>query len=82
MALISGADFSGVTRLPRTLLYSGGVDPFFPPTQAQSLAAVAKQAGLPVELRSVGDSGHLLLADDVLEEAVKWLLAPPPAAQP
>lgn len=82
MVLISGGDFAEVTRLPRTLMYSGGVDPFFTPAQAQSAAGAARKAGLPVELRTVNDAGHLLLADDVLEEAVKWMLSPPANAGP
>lgn len=87
VALISGSDFNGLTKLPRTRLYSGGVDPFFPPDQAKTSYDAAHKAGLPVELRSAPDSGHLLLADDVLEEAIMWMLnggsnAAPPGTSP
>lgn len=79
MTLFAGGDFSNVAALPRTLLYSGGVDPFYPKTQAQSAVAAAKTTGLPVELRIVEDAGHLLIANDKLDEAVKWMLDGPAA---
>lgn len=77
MALFSGGDFSEVTRLPRTLMFAGGVDPFYPPATARTAALAAQRNHLPVELHMDDQAGHLLLVDDALDEAVKSLLQPP-----
>jgi predicted esterase len=76
MVLIAGSNLGNVKKLPRTLVYSGGIDRFFPADGAREMVAKARNAGIRVEHRTNPTSGHVLLVDDVMDEAVEWLLKP------
>lgn len=76
MVLIAGPNLAGFTKLPRTLMYSGGLDPFFTAEQGQESVAQARKSGIRIEHRINPQSGHVLLVDDVMDEALEWLLKP------
>jgi predicted esterase len=74
LVLFAGADFTGVNRLPPTLLYSGQLDPLFNGALAQATMEQARALRLPVEHRDRKDSGHHLLVHDALSDAVQWMI--------
>ena len=74
VVLIAGGSIPPNSAICPTLLIAAELDPLFPPHKLEGAAAEAKQAGLPVEFRLMRESGHALVAGEVLPEAVEWLL--------
>jgi predicted esterase len=72
--LIAGGTIPPKSAICPTLLVGAELDPLFPPHKLDGAAAEAKQAGLPVEFKLMRESGHVLVAGEVLPEAVEWLL--------
>jgi predicted esterase len=72
--LIAGGSIPPNGAICPTLLIAAELDPLFPPHKLEGAAAEAKQAGLPVEFRLMRESGHALVAGEVLPEAVEWLM--------
>jgi len=72
--LIAGGTIPPKTAICPTLLVAAELDPIFPPHKLEGAAAEAKEAGLPVEFKLMRESGHALVAGEVLPEAVEWLM--------
>jgi predicted esterase len=71
--LIAGGRI-GTDAICPTMVFGGELDPVFPAAKLRTMVDDARAAGWPVEYRLVPDAGHVLICNEVLTEAIDWLL--------
>lgn len=74
VALVAGGRFRKDDSTCPALILAAELDPLMTASELQKSADEARASGLPVEFRMVRDAGHVLVCDEVLDEAIEWLL--------
>ncbi len=80
--LIAGGKLATDQQTCPVLVIAAELDPLMRPSDLQENADEARAAGLPVEFRLIDGAGHVLVCDEVLDDAIEWLLKQRPAGQP
>lgn len=83
VCIAGGGPFLGSQeKSPPLRVYAGELDRIVPPARLAKHVDAARGVGLPLELRVVPSQGHTLVVNQVLPEAVQWLVSRRPATAP
>jgi predicted esterase len=72
--LAGAATFPNNRDMSPTLLLLADLDPIFKLNDMNKITADTKRLGLPVETRVLEHTGHALIVNDALPDAVAWML--------